>query len=185
MNEINTYQLFTLGHSNQKWQDFLQILLHYKIEVLIDIRSIPKSRFECFDGQKIREALIDQPIEYHWAGKQLGGMRKPSQNSIHSALENPHMKAFADYMDSDLFKKSINQLVSMAKQQTLAIMCAERDPKHCHRRLISDYLNLQGVEVIHILDINNSFTHQISPQVRRESQTLIYDRFESGFLFNH
>jgi uncharacterized protein (DUF488 family) len=79
-------------------------------------------------------------------------------------------------MESDLFQKAAVQLINLATSANTAILCAERLPEHCHRSLISDYLLLQGVEVLHIIDQDTITSHQLSPLARRESQQLIYDR---------
>lgn len=55
-------------------------------------------------------------------------------------------------------------------------MCAETQPWLCHRRLIADYLLLQGVRVLHILP-DDLIEHHLSEEARRESAQLICDRY--------
>lgn len=92
------------------------------------------------------------------------------------------MRAYADYMSTDGFKRGAAQLLSLAGRSPTAILCAERDPMHCHRSLIADYLTLQGIEVVHLLESGQSHPHQLRPEARRESQQLIYDRFATAEL---
>jgi uncharacterized protein (DUF488 family) len=56
------------------------------------------------------------------------------------------------------------------------MLCAEREPQHCHRSCIADYLILQGMQVVHLIGPGESHEHLLSPQARRESAALIYDR---------
>ena len=55
------------------------------------------------------------------------------------------------------------------------MLCAERLPGHCHRALIADYLTLQGVEVVHLIDVGYAQHHRLNPKLRRESTRLVYD----------
>ncbi len=56
------------------------------------------------------------------------------------------------------------------------LMCAERDPSRCHRSLIADYLSLQGIQVLHLIDSRVSRVHQLNPLARQVGDCLIYDR---------
>jgi hypothetical protein len=83
---------------------------------------------------------------------------------------------YADYMETDRFEKGATQLVNLAARSPTAMLCAERAPERCHRRLIADYLTLRGVEVIHLIERTEARVHSLSSEARRESAQLIYDR---------
>ena len=175
--------LRTLGHSNRSLEDFVAMLRAAGIRTLVDVRQQPQSaRHPQFGQDSLRSALASADIEYHWAGRQLGGHRQPRMDSAHTALMDEGLRGYADYMDSDAFKKGVVQLLNLAARAPTAIMCAERDPMHCHRSLIADYLTLQGVEVTHLSDIGRQQPHQLRHEVRRESQRLVYDRFATAEL---
>lgn len=48
------------------------------------------------------------------------------------------------------FREALKDLLNLAKHQTAALMCAELLWWQCHRRIISDYLLVRGVEVVHL-----------------------------------
>lgn len=174
--------LYTIGHSNRSLEAFVGLLQTAGIRTLVDVRQQPQSsRHPQFGQDNLRTALAEKGIEYHWAGRQLGGHRTPRTDSVHTALADDSMRGYADYMESEAFKKGITQLINLAGRASTAIMCAERDPRHCHRSLIADYLTLQGVDVIHLLDTEPQ-PHQLRAEVRRESQQLVYDRFATAEL---
>lgn len=178
-----TAKLYTVGHSNRSLEDLLAVLRAAEIATLVDVRQHPQSqRHPQFDADSLREALAHRGITYHWAGRQLGGHRTPHPDSQHSALREAGLRAYADYMGSDAFKRGIAQLLGLAGRAPTAILCAERDPLHCHRSLIADYLTLQGADVVHLLEPGQSHHHQLRPEARRESQQLIYDRFATAEL---
>lgn len=175
--------LYTIGHSNRPLESFVGLLQAAGVDTLVDVRQQPQSaRHPQFGEEVLRDALERVDIQYHWAGRPLGGHRPARPNSPHRALSDSGLRGYADYMDGDAFKKGIVQLLTLANRSPTAIMCAEREPLHCHRSLIADYLTLTGVEVIHLVDIGQSGCHQLRTEVRRESQNLIYDRFATAEL---
>jgi uncharacterized protein (DUF488 family) len=173
---MSTATLYTFGHSNRPLDEFVSLLVEQDVRSLVDVRAQPSStRFPRFSMDALREAMEHSEIVYHWAGRQLGGRRSAKPDSRHCALDEA-LRGYADYMETDQFARSAAQLVHLAAQSPTAILCAERSPEQCHRRLIADYLTLQGVEVIHLIDRNAPRVHQLSPEARRESAQLIYDR---------
>ncbi len=175
--------LYTIGHSNRRLNEFCGILESAQIQTLVDVRETPaSSRFPHFDGEALRQALAGRRIVYHWAGRQLGGRRKPMPGSVHTALADNWLRAYADHMDSATFQKGAAQLIQLARTSRTCILCAERRPQDCHRQLIADYLILQNIQVIHLLDNDETKEHHLHPCARRESASLIYDRHSQNEL---
>jgi uncharacterized protein (DUF488 family) len=176
--------LYTVGHGNRTLEELLALLREQGIQSLVDVRAQPHSGHNPqFSEAVLRAALAGEDMLYHWAGRQLGGRRPPQPASRHGALAED-LRGYADYMDSAAFRQAALQLQGMAAQGATAILCAEREPAHCHRRLIADYLTLRGVRVVHLLTAGDCCEHMLSPEVRRESAELIYDRGQ-GSLFDH
>ena len=71
-------------------------------------------------------------------------------------------------------------------RSVVELITAKRDGDELNaleiRRLIADYLTLQGMEVVHLIDRDDARTHQLSPEARRESAQLIYDRHVNAEL---
>ncbi|MDV3238238.1 MAG: DUF488 domain-containing protein [Gammaproteobacteria bacterium] len=175
--------LYTVGHSQRTLDDLMSLLHAAGIATLVDVRRRPQSaRYPHFNEDSLRAAATAAGMQYHWAGRQLGGQRAPLAGSPHRALGDDGLRGYADYMDQDAFAKAAAQLIGLARRAPTAILCAERDPLHCHRSLIADYLTLQGIEVIHLLDAGVSRPHALRPEARRESARLVYDRHTSGEL---
>lgn len=178
-----TASLYTIGHSNRSLDDLIALLCSTAVQILVDVRVQPQSsRYPQFGQERLRDALTGAGIEYHWAGRQLGGHRQARAASPHTALQEDGLRGYADYMDSDPFKKAAVQLIGLAGRAPCAILCAEREPMHCHRSLIADYLTLQGVEVWHLIGPGDTRMHQLRPEVRRESVQLVYDRHTTAEL---
>jgi uncharacterized protein (DUF488 family) len=177
-----TLTLYTVGHGNRKIEELVSLLKEAGVDTLVDVRAQPRSRHNPqFNDDALRLACENAGIVYHWAGRQLGGMRAPRPDSPHAALDE-NLRGFADHMDTDVFQKGASQLQHLAARGVCAMLCAERDPAQCHRSLIADYLTLQGARVVHLIARGETREHALSPAVRRESAALVYDRQVSGRL---
>jgi len=130
-------RIWTIGHSNRSIEVFLELLREHSIQVLADIRSFPTSKIEHFKREEMERWLPENGIEYVWLGKELGGYRKGG---------------YKRHMRTKLFREGIQKLLEIAKQKRTCMMCMEKNPKYCHRRFISAYLERKGVEVIHIIE---------------------------------
>ncbi|HEY5682359.1 MAG TPA: DUF488 domain-containing protein [Sulfuricaulis sp.] len=168
--------LYTVGHGNRTAEALLGLLKAVGVDTLVDVRAQPRSRHNPhFNDDALRLACDNNGITYHWAGRQLGGLRTPRPGSPHFAL-NEDRRGFADHMDTDVFRQAAVQLQNLTARGVCAMLCAERDPAHCHRSLIADYLVLQGVRVLHLIDPGETREHVFSSEARRESTALVYDR---------
>ena len=113
----------------------------------MDVRSTPYSRFHPqFNKVALQQALQTNGIEYIWAGESLGGRPKdPSCYKHHliptKAAGYTNEVSYPAVMQRPWFIEGIRQLLELAGKQTTCILCAEKDPAHCHRHhLIASYL---------------------------------------------
>jgi uncharacterized protein (DUF488 family) len=181
MAQLNFY---TVGHSNRSTEELIRLLTAAGIKTLADIRRHPGSqRFPQFDAETLRGALEAAGIIYHLAGHHLGGRRETRPESPHTALQDTAMRSYADHMDTDMFQRAVTQLENMAQRDNTAVMCAEKLPEQCHRSLLSDYLVLRGVRVIHLVDEEIHQEHVLNMLARCESARLVYDRHQQTDLF--
>jgi uncharacterized protein (DUF488 family) len=166
--------VFTVGHSTRSGEDFIEILKAHGVQVLVDVRSFPGSRrFPQFNRDALREALMQAGIEYKHEPR-LGGRRRPRADSHNTAWRNPSFRAYADHMETEEFRKGVEDLLELARDARVAVMCAEAVWWRCHRSLISDYLKAEGHTVIHIVDQNKSEEHPFTPAARIVDGELSY-----------
>lgn len=130
-------KIYTLGTDRRTEEDFVEILLAYNIQSLIDVRSFPRSRIPIYIKKNLENLLIQEGIDYHYLGKELGGFRKGG---------------YVSYIITDEFIKGIELLESIAEQKNSVIVCAEKLPWKCHRRWIARELQKRGWIVEHIID---------------------------------
>lgn len=151
--------VWTVGHSTRSAEEFMKILTAHGIEVLVDVRSFPGSkRYPHFNRAELAESLAKVEIEYKHEPR-LGGRRRPRADSHNTAWRNASFRAYADYMETDEFKEGVEDLVELARDARVVVMCAEAVWWRCHRSLISDYLKAAGQIVIHLIDENKTEEH--------------------------
>src|SRR5262249_52338180 len=66
--------IFSIGHSNQPLEAFISLLQQHKVQVLVDVRSSPYSKYVShFNGTQLASAVRQVSIKYLSMGKELGG----------------------------------------------------------------------------------------------------------------
>ncbi|HKD36819.1 MAG TPA: DUF488 domain-containing protein [Pirellulales bacterium] len=158
--------LWTIGHSTRGWPEFVELLKAHGVRALVDVRHFPSSRrFPQFNKALMADALAAEGIEYiHEVD--LGGRRKPQSNSPNTYWRHPQFRAYADYLATPAYRGALERLMTIARRQPTAIMCAEAVPWRCHRQLIADSLGLCGFEVRHILTPTRADIHVLNSAIR-------------------
>ncbi|RPJ55032.1 MAG: DUF488 domain-containing protein [Acidobacteria bacterium] len=168
--------IYTIGHSSRSLEELLEILGAWKIELLVDVRSLPGSRkFPQFNRESLEAALPEKGVEYlHLKG--LGGLRKKLvETSLNQAWENTAFRNYADYMQTEEFQEGLSALLAAAEVKRTAIMCAEAVPWRCHRQLISDaVVALRRVDVFHILTAAKGQDHKLTSFSKVQEGRVIY-----------
>ena len=166
--------IWTIGHSTRTAEKFGEILLAHEIKVLVDVRSFPGSRrLPQFNKAELSESLSRLGIEYRHEPR-LGGRRKPRADSHNTAWKNASFRAYADHMESEEFRRGVEELLEVAGRERTAVMCAEAVWWRCHRSLIADYLKAEGHTVVHILDQNKTEEHPFTSAARIVEGKLSY-----------
>ncbi len=135
--EPDTGKVFTLGTDRRSEEDFIEILLFYGIDIVIDVRSFPSSKIPIFMKSHLIKLLESEGLRYTFLGAELGGFRKGG---------------FAAYARTDDFVRGVDALEGILAEGTGAILCAEKFPWKCHRRWIARELHRRGWLITHIID---------------------------------
>lgn len=155
-------KIFTIGHSTRSIDDFIDLLKEHSIDLLVDIRTIPKSRHNPQFGQdELKMSLEEKGISYHYL-KELGGLRPKTRDSVNDAWHNASFRNFADYMQTGEFQQGIETLLDLSTNRTTAIMCAEAVPWRCHRSLVSDALIARKIPVLEIINPGKAREHTLT-----------------------
>ncbi len=161
--------VFTIGHSTRTITEFVALLTQVAVELVVDVRSIPRSRTNPqFNADVLPGSLAEAGIAYRQLGA-LGGRRQrrqatgPSPNTL---WRSEAFRNYADYAASEAFRAGLDELLTLAHRQCCAVMCAEAVWWRCHRRIIADYLLAKGTLVAHIMGPNKVEPATLTPGVR-------------------
>lgn len=166
--------IYTIGHSTHSIDQFIKILQAYKIELVVDVRTIPRSRHNPqFNENQLKLDLEQHDIEYLHL-KELGGLRHTTKTSINTGWTNLSFRGFADYMQTPEFQKSIELLIETSKLKQTVIMCAEAVPWRCHRSLIGDALVVRNIEVEDIMSEKFTKPHKITLWAKVDGVIITY-----------
>jgi len=166
--------VFTIGHSTRSFDEFASLLKAYGVEMVVDIRTVPRSRHNPqFNKETLSESLKATDIRYiHMP--ELGGLRRPKSDSINMGWQNKSFRGYADYMQTKEFSENLLKLVALIQRNCLAVMCAEAVPWRCHRNLLADALSARGIRVSHILTETGCTSHELTPFAHVEGTSVTY-----------
>jgi uncharacterized protein (DUF488 family) len=139
--------LLTLGHSNHRLEHFVELLRAHDVQGVADVRSWPASRYApWFDREPLQRTLRNAGVQYLYLGRELGG--RPDDEDLYD--EHGHVRYDA-LAGSEEFALGLQRLRHGIETLRLAVMCAEENPEHCHRRmLVARVLFEDGMHVQHI-----------------------------------
>lgn len=113
LSKIMSNKIFTIGHSTKTIGQFIDKIKLFGITVLVDVRSIPHSRWTPqFNRNILSNSLKNAGIKYLYRGNNLGGIK-----------------------ENTLIDETLNELVELSKSEKIVLMCAEKDYRKCHRYL--------------------------------------------------
>ena len=156
---LDSLTIWTIGHSTHTIEEFIGMLGHNQIEILVDVRHFPGSRrFPHFNKIAMQDALVTAGIRYEHL-VELGGRRPVRPDSHNMAWRNASFRGYADYMETQPFRGGLDRLLEIARTGRTAIMCSEAVWWRCHRSMIADYLKAIGLHVFHIMGTKEGQEH--------------------------
>lgn len=145
--------VFTIGHSTRSIEEFVALLRAGGVELVVDIRTVPRSRTNpSYDLGTLGDLLAPFRIA-HCRIAELGGLRRKSgvPPEVNGLWRNRSFHNYADYALSPSFRGGLRLLETLSVERRTAIMCAEAVWWRCHRRIVSDYLIAAGRDVLHLM----------------------------------
>jgi len=169
--------LFTIGHSTRTLDEFINLAKTFGVTLIIDVRTVPRSRHNPqFNKETLPNDLKATNIKYlHMP--EIGGLRHPKHDSENLAWRNSSFRGYADYMQTQEFTDNLLRIIALARENCLALMCAEALPWRCHRSLISDALVARHVKVKHLINATRCINHEINQIAHVEGTKITYPLF--------
>src|SRR5664280_1794523 len=166
--------VLTIGHSARTLADFIRLLQAHAVSRVVDVRTVPRAEHDPqFNKASLPRALKKVGVGYvHMPG--LGGLRHAKRDSLNVGWRNASFRGYADYMQMPEFAQSLEELIRLAKQERIAIMCAEAVPWRCHRSLIADALLVRGIRTEDIMSLTRRQVHVLTPFAKVRGTTITY-----------
>ena len=170
--------VLTIGHSTRTLEEFVQLLEVYGVILVVDVRTVPRSRHNPqFNKETLPDTLKHYGVRYiHMP--EIGGLRHPKHDSVNTAWKNSGFRGYADYMQTPEFNVNLLKIVALARENRLALMCAEALPWRCHRNLLSDALVIRHVKVEHIISKDSVINHELNELAHIEGTKITYPLFD-------
>jgi uncharacterized protein (DUF488 family) len=147
-------ELFTIGHSTQSWEQFLELLTRHRIGAIGDVRSSPYSaRFPHFNREYLKHALPDSNIQYVFLGDELGARRAERECYVDGVARYDRISR------TSAFSAGLERVQKGVARFRLALMCAEKDPLECHRTILVCRQFRNDLDIQHILSDGSIETH--------------------------
>ena len=168
--------IYTIGHSTHHFDYFHELLRYYHVNCIVDVRSLAASRFNPqFNKKSLAAALNGHNIDYLHLVDEFG-----ARQTDPILLDKEGRVDFEKMRNTRKFKAGIKRLAKrVEKGYTIALMCAESDPLHCHRFLMISPA-LKNFTVRHILKDKSIATQQ---QLENEIRKLYREKGKKPGLF--
>ena len=168
-----TARFCTIGHSNRTFEESVDILRRADVGLVVDVRSFPRSRSNPdYNTETLPERLAEYQIGYRHMPA-LGGRRKlrpEVPDELNARWRNRSFHNYADHALSPEFGAALAELVELGRSRRLAMMCSEAVWWRCHRRIITDYLLLDGHEVVHLMGNGREEPAKVTPGAERTAE---------------
>ena len=147
--------IYTIGHSTHPIDYFLELLKHYQVNCVVDVRSMPASRFNPqFNKKSLASSLKANGIDYLHFGEAFG-----ARQTDPLLLDDEGRVDFEKIRNTEKFKDAIGRIWKGTRDgYSIALMCSEAEPISCHRFVMISPA-LKDFEVRHILK-DKSFVSQ-------------------------
>ena len=177
---------FTIGHSTRPLAEFIALLREAQIELVVDVRLLPRSRTNPqYNQDTLPAALAGYQIGYEHIAA-LGGRRGKSRDvapTVNAFWQNASFHNYADYAMTDTFHAALERLRDLGHARPSAMMCAEAVWWRCHRRIIADYLLAAGETVLHIMSPGHIVPAEMTEAAQRNAAgTLVYPAAQGSLL---
>jgi uncharacterized protein (DUF488 family) len=159
------FPFYTIGHSTRSIAEFIDLLRAGKVEVVVDVRTVPRSRANPQYGEAALSAALSGYQIGYCRLPALGGLRKRAPavpDWVNGWWKNRSFHNYADHALSDEFRSALEDLIELGRSRPLAFMCSEAVWWRCHRRIIADHLIARGETVLHLMGSDKAEPAQLS-----------------------
>jgi uncharacterized protein (DUF488 family) len=152
--------LMTIGHSNLPADRFITLLRDSKVSAVIDVRSVPFSRWcPWFSSKPLATGLAAGGLAYLQLGDEFGGRPRDPQLYCDGIADYEAMARRPE------FRAGLDRVIDETRHHRVCLLCSEREPLDCHRcLLVGRALAERGVTPGHIRADGTIEPHAVTEQ---------------------
>jgi len=138
--------LFTIGYEQSTQQAVIAALRDAGVAHLLDVRAVPQSRKPGFSKTLLGASLEAAGIRYtHLRGL---GTPKAGRDAVRHGHPEIMHRIFRDHMAEPAAQADLARAAAFAGEAPVCLLCFERDPAHCHRTLVAEFLGRTPVHLV-------------------------------------
>ena len=160
--------IYTIGYAGVTLEKFIELLKEQDISVLIDVRSLPKSRyFYQFNDANLSKSLAKEGIEYIHMKNEFGARQENPDFYTNEIFD------YDKFAESFQFQNGVGKVLKLTSLgKNICLMCSEIDPVKCHRAILcARHLAESGENICHIIAKRNGDVF-VEPQEEFETRLL-------------
>jgi uncharacterized protein (DUF488 family) len=142
-------EVLTIGYEGATLQDVLAALGRARVDLLIDVRAVPRSRKPGFSGRMLGASAEAAGIGYRHL--QRLGTPKPGRDAARAGNAAGMAAIFNAHMAGDEPQAALAEAVALAAERRSCLLCFERDPHFCHRSIVAGMIaERTGQAIVHL-----------------------------------
>lgn len=134
-------ELLTIGYEGCRIDDVLAALKEARVGLLVDVRAVPQSRKPGFSKRQLAAGLDEVGVRY--LHLQALGTPKAGRDAVRAGHPERMVPIFREHMRGDQALAELAQATELARTERVCLLCFERDPGHCHRRLVAEMITAE------------------------------------------
>lgn len=141
-------EFFTIGYERASLPALIAELQRAKVDLLIDVRELPNSRRAGFSRRILAASLEEAGIAYRHF-KALG-TPKAGRDASRRGDKQTMRAIFEAKLESPESELALAEAADLARAHRACLLCLEHDWKGCHRAIVAERLEAQGLRPIHL-----------------------------------
>jgi uncharacterized protein (DUF488 family) len=134
--------IHTIGYQGATPETLIASLKAAGVATLVDVRAVALSRKRGFSKRALREALLEAGIGYlHLVDL---GTPKAGRDAARAGDRAMLERVYAEQMEREEAQAALTELEAVAGDRPVCLLCFERDPELCHRRILARRLGGSG-----------------------------------------
>ncbi|MGV7033302.1 DUF488 domain-containing protein [Methylobacterium symbioticum] len=139
--------LFTIGYEGLESRQLTDALKDAGVGLLADVRAVANSRKRGFSKGALKAGIEEAGLAYahlRALGTPKAG-REAARGHDAALMRRIYCEAVLDTADGGL---ALDELAALAEAAPTCLLCFERDPERCHRRVLAERLAARGFTTV-------------------------------------